>query len=76
MCVFLLSSRRGQYIDFEKLHSEIIKTSDDAINLAKAYDAVLRLTGVVVDNDINLLQVLFRLCMFYIRVGVVRGFDL
>lgn len=45
-----------QYIDYDKLKEAIVKTSEDALALAKAYDAVLRLTGVVVDNDINLLQ--------------------
>jgi hypothetical protein len=44
------------YIDYDLLKDLISKTSEDALNLARAYDAVLRLTGVVVDNDINLLQ--------------------
>lgn len=34
----------------------IKQTADDALGLAKAYDAVLRYTGVVIENDINLLQ--------------------
>lgn len=50
------NERDAEYIDYALLKTMIKQTADDALGLAKAYDAVLRYTGVVIENDINLLQ--------------------
>jgi SPX domain protein involved in polyphosphate accumulation len=47
---------KDQYIDYKKLKGIIGETATDALSLAKAYDTVLRLTSVVVDENVHLLQ--------------------
>jgi SPX domain protein involved in polyphosphate accumulation len=47
---------KDQYIAYKTLKQIIGETAQDALSLAQAYDTVLRLTNVVVDENVHLLH--------------------
>ena len=44
---------KDQYIDYKSLKHRIVATAQDALTLAQSYDAVQRLTGVIVNEQVK-----------------------